>query len=122
VFSLSNVPRLDHISHNALQQAHRGVGVLQPSGVAVAGELGQQHVGHQRVVDGEEGQTLAVRWPPVSQVRAQDLLWRQQQQHTNNIIVLLLQQLIWGKTTRFPIFIGEIKLRNIYSNKYEKYI
>lgn len=55
------------------------VRVLFSSGVRHAGEAGQSHVGHQTIVEDQEGQPLPIRWPPVGHVGVKDLLcWQRQ--------------------------------------------
>ncbi len=48
-------------SSSSRVQTHHRIRVLQSFWVGVAGELGQKHVGHQGVIDGEESQFLSVR-------------------------------------------------------------
>ena len=55
--------------------SHLGVRVLLSFGVRHAGEARQSHVGHQAVVEDQEGQPLSVRWPPVGHMGQKDFLW-----------------------------------------------
>lgn len=72
------------LKHVKVLLPYHRVWVLQASGVGAAGELGQSHVRYQGVVDGEEGQSLPIRRPPVSQVWVKNLLWREKGSGVND--------------------------------------
>lgn len=65
-----------------LHKGYLGVWVLLSFGVGHACEARQSHVGHQTVIEDQEGQPLSVRWPPVCHMGVKDLLCLERQTHS----------------------------------------